>query len=623
MKYAFVLSITFYVCSCFYAIFGAYLIVNNENSKANRLFVLLTSSMAIWSFAYSIANSVPTAEENAFWRCISVFGWGVFYSILLHFILVLTNTEERLNKRCMLVVLYLPAVINIILYAPFGYLAEKQYEVVQTDFGWIDKLPIDMGKLWINLYPIIFVIPSILLLIRWRGELEPHSLMKRQATIFLITVLFPFFVGGLTDILPDILGIEAFPKVAVIFITIPVTMLFLASKRYGVFLEKSKEVIIYRETEEVTGSSRLRLFETAAAIFSIGALGSFLTGYFIAGGNLAHEFSLALVVFILGTFLSFIPHIVKKHTVQNTLFLITGIAGMSAFIIGNIDTGAVTVWAVYIIFLLYTVVLNSDIHTIIFMVATLIIQFVLGIIHPEVNVIIDSAQYLKRIFIIVLSYYAVRYLTAEYASKLKGYQRFVQEQEVLERISTSFISVSSESAKETTYKMLEMSSEILGFNHAYIIEFDEDYEDATILNTCVKSVKSGSFPFYTGMKVKTATLPMSQSLITHDAPVTGEDFNDLAADEAAEQRDFFLSRGVHSFCALPIPVDKQVKAILVVEYYDRIDKSIRERQLYFLKMMTNILGDAKQKALYEEMLYDYAYFDETTKLANRNMLKKI
>ncbi|NLK02590.1 MAG: hypothetical protein GX314_05945, partial [Clostridiaceae bacterium] len=296
MKYAFILSITFYVCSCFYAIFGSYLIVNNENNKANRLFVLLTSSMAIWSFAYSIANSVPTAEENAFWRCMSVFGWGVFYSILLHFILVLTNTEERLNKRLMLVVLYLPAVINIILYAPFGYLAEKQYKVVQTDFGWIDKLPMDMGKLWINLYPIIFVIPSIILLIRWRRELEPHSLMKRQATIFLITVLFPFFVGGLTDILPDILGIEAFPKVAAIFITLPVTMLFLASKRYGVFLEKRKEVIIYRETEEVADSSRLRLFETAAAIFTIGALGSFFAGYFIAGGDLAHELSLALVV---------------------------------------------------------------------------------------------------------------------------------------------------------------------------------------------------------------------------------------------------------------------------------------------------------------------------------------
>ena len=34
------------------------------------------------------------------------------------------------------------------------------------------------------------------------------------------------------------------------------------------------------------------------------------------------------------------------------------------------------------------------------------------------------------------------------------------------------------------------------------------------------------------------------------------------------------------------------------------------------------MGDAKKKTLYEEMLYDYAYFDETTKLANWNMLRK-
>jgi diguanylate cyclase (GGDEF)-like protein len=41
-----------------------------------------------------------------------------------------------------------------------------------------------------------------------------------------------------------------------------------------------------------------------------------------------------------------------------------------------------------------------------------------------------------------------------------------------------------------------------------------------------------------------------------------------------------------------------------------------------LKIIANILGDTKKKILYEERLYNFAYFDENTKLANRNMLKK-
>ncbi|MGI6334140.1 MAG: putative bifunctional diguanylate cyclase/phosphodiesterase [Saccharofermentanales bacterium] len=61
--------------------------------------------------------------------------------------------------------------------------------------------------------------------------------------------------------------------------------------------------------------------------------------------------------------------------------------------------------------------------------------------------------------------------------------------------------------------------------------------------------------------------------------------------------------------------------MLVTEYYDRIAASDKENLLYFLKFIANILGDTKKKVAYEEKLYDFAYFDETTKLANRNMLK--
>ena len=621
MKYDFVLSILFYVCSCFYVVFSAYLVINYVNNKINRLFVLLTSSMVTWSLSYSIANSASTAEVNAFWRCMSVFGWGIFYSVLFHFILVLTKTESRLNKRNLLFIIYFPAFINILLYAPFGLIGEKQYQVMQTDFGWIDTHPLDMGKLWINLYPIIYTIPSIILIVRWLRKLEPHSHLKRQVRIFLITVFIPFLVGGITDILPDILGIESFPKVAAIFITIPVTMLFLASKNHGLFLEKRRGVIVYQETEELVDSNRLRLFETVATVFILGAFGAFFTGYFVAGGNLAKELLLAFIVFILGMLLASIPHVVKKHFAQNTLFLIISIVGMIFFIITSLDTGAVTVWAVYVIFLLFTIVLNSSIHAILFLIATLLTQVVLGIIRPEAYTIIDITQYLKRIFIIGLSFHAVRYLTGEYASKIKGYQRFSREQEVLEKISSSFISIDRKNVKEKIDEMFEMSAEILEFSNAYLIEFSEDYEDAMILNTCVKDPESGSSPFHSGMKVKTATLPMAQTLIAQKAPVTCEDFTNIA-DEAGEQRDFFRSRGIESSFALPVMLDKKITGMIITEFPDRYDIGFREGLLNFLQIVANILGDARKKILYENRLYNSAYFDEATKLANRNMLKK-
>ncbi|NLE25132.1 MAG: bifunctional diguanylate cyclase/phosphodiesterase, partial [Clostridiaceae bacterium] len=62
--------------------------------------------------------------------------------------------------------------------------------------------------------------------------------------------------------------------------------------------------------------------------------------------------------------------------------------------------------------------------------------------------------------------------------------------------------------------------------------------------------------------------------------------------------------------------------MLVIEDSRKADLRVRHNQLYFLGMIVNILGDTRKKIIYEERLYNYAYFDESTKLANRNMLKK-
>lgn len=622
MKYDFFLSIIYYICGCFYALFGAYIAAVNAKNNVNRLFIMLTSSMAIWSFANAISNSADTAEQSAFWKCISVFGWGVFFSLLLHFILVLTKSDNKLNKRIMYVLLYLPSVINIILYAPFGFLGEKQYELVWTDFGWVNKLPLNAGNIWLNVYPIVFSVISIILIVRFWRKLEPHTLMKRQTTVLLISIPVIFLSGMLTDIVPDILGKEAFPKVTTIFMVIPVTILFVASKKYGLLLDRRQPVIVSREAGELQDSDRVRLFRMVTVVLEAGSFTSFLVGYFGMKGRLINELLLAAFLMLSAVFVRYIPLIAKKRSTQNNLFLIVSVLGFAYFLATNVKTGATTIWAVYILFLLCTVILDSGIQAYIFAAASIVIQIVFWIVYPEVPVIINGNEYVTRIIIILLSFVAVRYLTTEYASKIKGYQKFAKEQEVLEKISSSFISVNSENTKEKIDEMFEMAVEILEFDHAYLVEFSEDYEDVTILNTYVKDAEGESFPYHQGMKVKTATLPIAKVLIARNMPVMCEDTATLSIDEVGEQKDFFMSRSVLSFFALPIRVGDDLRGILVIEYLDRGDISFRESRLYFLKIIANILGDSRKKTLYERMLYNFAYFDETTKLANRNLLKQ-
>jgi len=521
----------------------------------------------------------------------------------------------------MLFLIYLPSVVNIILFAPFGFLGMKQYKMVRTAFGWINTLPLDTGVIWLNLYAIGFSLLCLALILRWWRKLEPRTLLKRQATLLLLSLPLPILSGVVTDVLPTILGKESLPKVTIIFMIIPVITLFFTSRHYGLFLDRKKMSLVLREADG-QNSDRRRLFEMATGIILAGAGLSFMVRYFGMKGTFINEFQVAGVLLGGGIFVKYIPIIFKNHKVQNTIFLAVSVSGMIFLSIINVETGATTIWANYILFLLVTVILGSGFYANVFTIATIVIQIVFWIDNPEIPVIINGNEYIFRIFIIFLSFLAVRYLTTEYASKIEGYQRFAKEQEILERISSSFISINGENAAEKIDEMLKMSIGIFGFNHAYLAEFSENYEEVTILNTCLKDADSESFPYHSGMKVKTASLPMARPLLEQEVPLMCDDITNISVDEAGEQRDYFMSRGVLSFFALPIMVDKDLRGMLVVEYFDRSDANFRESRLYFLKIIANILGDARKKTLYEEMLYDFAYFDETTKLANRNMLKK-
>ena len=622
MDQGLMLSTIFYICGCFYAIFGAYIVAYNAKSGTSKLFMVVTSSMAIWSFSYAISNSAPTAESSAFWRCFSVFGWGVFYSVLIHFVLILTNFKIRFDKRIVHFALYFPSFLNIMLFAPFGLIAKKQYKMVPSDFGWRNIFPSNIGWFWVNIYHILSSAVFLFFLIGWWRNLEPKSPLKRQVTYLLISILLPLIAGSITDIMPGYLGVTRIPNIAIIFLMFPTTVLYTTLKRHGILLDRKKAEFSPSDTGVSEEESRTRLFETASAIFTIGSVASFFSGFFLGKGNLSTELLLSAAILILGILLRFVPSISKNHSTQNTLFLIAGILGMSAFLISNINTGAVTVWTVYIIFLLYSVVLNSNFHSYTFFITALLTQVLIWIIYPNANAVIDNSEYLKRIFVIALSYFGVNYLTNEYALKLQGYQKFSKERETLEKISSSFISIDTQNAREKTDEMFKMCAEILDFDNAFLFAYDATYEYATIVNMYMKEADNKSFPLHPGARFKTADFPEAADLISRKTPLKSEDVESISVDKSGYQRNLFLSRGIRSFYASPISADNRVTGFFVIEYKDTGENKFAGNKLNFLTILSNILGDAHNKLQYERMLYNIAYFDESTKLANRNMFKR-
>ena len=167
--------------------------------------------------------------------------------------------------------------------------------------------------------------------------------------------------------------------------------------------------------------------------------------------------------------------------------------------------------------------------------------------------------------------------------------------------------------------MFKISAEVLDFNQGYLVEFSEDYEDTIILNTYIRDEATEALPFLQ-VVIKTADFPIAKTLIDKKHSLECMDITSIPVDEDKGERNFFTSRGILSYYALPIIIENEIRGMLVAEDYRKSDLFIREKQKNYLGVIVNILTDTKKKNLYEKKLYDYAYFDEMTKLANRNML---
>ena len=213
------------------------------------------------------------------------------------------------------------------------------------------------------------------------------------------------------------LGPRVFPKCAIVFMIIPTITIFLALKRFGLLLERKREISLFPEVDKSIDEERLRLFQMSAAVFVVGAVLYFLLGYFGMKIPLEHTIITTIVILLIGILTLLIPHVIRSHAAQNIVFLAVCSVGILFFIIINADIGAVTIWAIYVIFFLATVILGNNLHAAIFTAWCVVVQVILWIIRPEVIVSIDTIEYLTRVVIIMLAYFTVRYMANEYTAK--------------------------------------------------------------------------------------------------------------------------------------------------------------------------------------------------------------
>jgi len=89
-------SLLFFTVSIVVLASGIFTLQSNYKAMINRVFFALTLSISIWSSGMALSTVATDVAASEIFRWIAASGWSTTYSIMLHFILILTDKAKPL-----------------------------------------------------------------------------------------------------------------------------------------------------------------------------------------------------------------------------------------------------------------------------------------------------------------------------------------------------------------------------------------------------------------------------------------------------------------------------------------------------------------------------------------------
>ena len=174
----------------------------DKRSTLHRLFLALTLSLVLWSFATALYISAYDEAACIFWYKLCTVGCYLFIGIALHFFLVFAKKDNLLKQWWIYLVLYLPGIIF-------------SYKEIVSDFyakayihgsnGWIISARTDSIWFWASIaYIIIYFSANIFICYRLQKTAGSQR-ERKQARVLTITSTLSLFIGLIIMVIVSIL----------------------------------------------------------------------------------------------------------------------------------------------------------------------------------------------------------------------------------------------------------------------------------------------------------------------------------------------------------------------------------------------------------------------------------
>ena len=179
-------------------LFGLYILNLNPKGKLNRHFFSIAMVLCIWSFGFAMALMQENIENAIVWRRFSGIGRISLYAVLLHMMIVLSGKRDVLKKGY-LYLLYAPALILLGAFSLYGEIANTQYNLVQTVYGWVNTGKNNIWDISFTFYYVACVLISVYLVTQWKRNATDEK-VRKQANVLIFTFLVTVVFGTLTDV---------------------------------------------------------------------------------------------------------------------------------------------------------------------------------------------------------------------------------------------------------------------------------------------------------------------------------------------------------------------------------------------------------------------------------------
>jgi hypothetical protein len=184
-------SLIFFITNTIYMAFGIYIIQKDYKARLNRVFFAICISLSLWSLGFSFGVNAHDVADCIFWRRIAALGWGLLYSLMLHFFILMTE-NKILGRKWLIPLIYLPAAITVYIFAFSTEMVQLQYNLVKTAYGWVNIAENNGWDKFFNLYYTSYILISLGLIWLW-GKNSSSVKHKKESRVLIFAIFAAFY----------------------------------------------------------------------------------------------------------------------------------------------------------------------------------------------------------------------------------------------------------------------------------------------------------------------------------------------------------------------------------------------------------------------------------------------